>query len=144
MRTATWRPSDDQAFAAGWEFNLDTEATITDSSPVTGEGEEGFAWFELELSQTAGATISEDLQDGYELLDAFCVDRALRESAAMSRIRAAERVTSSGSSTATPSASTSNLTPCRLLLRRLARPRGQRGWRDRDPGDHAAADRHVR
>ena len=65
---------DDQAFAADWEFNLDTEATITDSSPVTGEGEEGYAWFELELSQTSGATVSEDLQDGYELLDAFCID----------------------------------------------------------------------
>ena len=43
------RRPDDQALAAGWEFNLDTEATIIDSSPITGDGEDGFAWFQLEL-----------------------------------------------------------------------------------------------
>ena len=83
---------DDQSLAAGWEFNLDTEATITDSSPVTGEGEEGNAWWELELSQTTSATITEDLQDGYELIDGFCIDLGALggESDPMSRIRAAE------------------------------------------------------
>ena len=65
---------EDQDFAAGWEFNLDTEASIIDSEPVTGDGEEGFAWFVLELSQSTDATMTEDLQDGYELIDAFCVD----------------------------------------------------------------------
>ena len=47
---------------------------IIDSEPVTGDGEEGFAWFVLELSQSTDATMTEDLQDGYELIDAFCVD----------------------------------------------------------------------
>jgi hypothetical protein len=65
---------DDQEFAAGWTFNLETDATILDSEPVTGDGEEGFAWFVLELGDSADATITEDLQDGYELIDAFCVD----------------------------------------------------------------------
>ena len=65
---------DDQDFAAGWEFNLDTDASIIDSEPVTGDGEGGFAWFVLELSQSTDATMTEDLQDGYELIDAFCVD----------------------------------------------------------------------
>ena len=40
--------TDDRDFAAGWEFNLDTDATITDSEPVTGDGEP--AWFQLKLS----------------------------------------------------------------------------------------------
>ena len=82
---------DDQTLAAGWEFNLDTEATILDSEPVTAEGEDGFAWWELELSQTTSATITEDLQAGYELLDAFCEDLGALEGETdpMSRIRAA-------------------------------------------------------
>ena len=50
---------------------------------MTGEGEEGFAWFELELSQTTGATLTEDLQDGYELIDAFCVDLGALERSPM-------------------------------------------------------------
>ncbi len=62
---------DDQDFAAGWEFNLDTDASIIDSEPVTGDGEGGYAWFVLELSQSTDATMTEDLQDGYELIDAY-------------------------------------------------------------------------
>ena len=81
---------EDQDFAAGWEFNLDTEASIIDSEPVTGDGEEGFAWFMLELSQSTDATMSEDLQDGYELIDAFCVDLGgLDEEAGVSRFKTA-------------------------------------------------------
>ena len=44
--------TDDLSFAAGWEFNLDTDATITDSEPVTGDGERGNAWFQLKLSES--------------------------------------------------------------------------------------------
>ena len=81
---------EDQDFAAGWEFNLDTEASIIDSEPVTGDGEGGYAWFVLELSQSTDATMTEDLQDGYELIDAFCVDLGgLDEEAAVSRFKAA-------------------------------------------------------
>ena len=59
---------------------------------MTGDGEDGFAWFELELSQTTGATLTEDLQDGYELIDAFCVDLGVlgEGSDAMSRLKAAD------------------------------------------------------
>ena len=64
--------TDDLSFAAGWEFNLDTDATITDSEPVTGDGEP--AWFQLKLSDSTGATVGEELQDGYELMDAWCVN----------------------------------------------------------------------
>ena len=81
---------DDQDFAAGWEFNLDTDATIIDSEPVTGDGEDGFAWFVLELSQSTDATMTEDLQDGYKLIDAICYDLGgLDEEAAVSRFKAA-------------------------------------------------------
>ena len=82
---------EDQDFAEGWEFNLDTDASIIDSEPVTGDGEEGYAWFVLELSQSTDATMTEDLQDGYELIDAFCVDLgSLEEEApAASRFKAA-------------------------------------------------------
>ena len=44
----------------------------------------------LELSQSTDATMTEDLQDGYELIDAFCVDLGgLQEEAAQSRFKAA-------------------------------------------------------
>ena len=84
--------TDDQDFAAGWEFNLDTDATITDSEPVTGDGEDGSAWFELELAQSTDATVGEDLQDGYELIDAYCINFGglNEEPEAMSRIKAAD------------------------------------------------------
>ena len=77
---------EDQDFAAGWMFNLDTEASIIDSEPVTGDGEEGFAWFVLELGGSADASITEDLQDGYELIDAFCVDLTQEPEAAQGNI----------------------------------------------------------
>ncbi len=82
---------EDQDFAAGWEFNLDTEASIIDSEPVTGDGEGGYAWFVLQLSQSTDATMTEDLQDGYELIDAFCVDLGSlnEEGPAISRFKAA-------------------------------------------------------
>ena len=82
---------EDQDFAAGWEFNLDIEASIVDSEPVTGDGEGGYAWFVLELSQSTDATMTEDLQDGYELIDAFCVDLGAldEEPASVSRFNAA-------------------------------------------------------
>jgi hypothetical protein len=64
---------EDQELVGDWEFNLEADATIVDSMPVTG-GEDDPAWFELELGSTAYATVSEDLQDGYDLIDAFCVD----------------------------------------------------------------------
>ena len=78
------------SFAAGWEFNLDTDATITDSEPVTGDGEP--AWFQLKLSDSTGATVGEDLQDGYELIDAWCVNLGGLEvePEAMSRFKAAD------------------------------------------------------
>ena len=82
--------TDDRNFAAGWEFNLHTDATITDSEPVTGDGEP--AWFQLKLSESTGATVGEDLQDGYELLDAWCVNLGGLdvEPEAMSRFKAAD------------------------------------------------------
>ncbi len=44
----------------------------------------------LELSQSTDATMSEDLQDGYELIDAFCVDLgSLDEETGVSRFKAA-------------------------------------------------------
>jgi hypothetical protein len=64
----------DQSFPAGWSFNLDTDATITQSEDETAGGEDGFAWFVLELGEATDATVTEDLQDGFELVDAFCVD----------------------------------------------------------------------
>ena len=84
--------TDDQDFAAGWEFNLDTDATITDSEPVTGDGEDGAAWFQLELAQSTDATVGEDLQDGYKLIDAYCINLGglNEEPEAMSRIKAAD------------------------------------------------------
>ena len=84
--------TDDLSFAAGWEFNLDTDATITDSEPVTGDGEQGNAWFQLKLSESTPATVGEDLQDGYKLIDAWCVNLGGLdvEPEAMSRIKAAD------------------------------------------------------
>ena len=44
----------------------------------------------LELSQSTDATMTEDLQDGYELIDAFCVDLGdLDKESGVSRFKAA-------------------------------------------------------
>ena len=65
---------DDQTLAAGWEFNLDTEATIPDEEPVTAEGEDGFAWWSSSSRRRPAQRSPRTFRPGYELLDAFCED----------------------------------------------------------------------
>ena len=101
----------------------------------------------LELSQSTDATMTEDLQDGYELIDAFCVDLGSlnEEGPAISRFKAAaagdlvgELDGDSVSFTVEPE------TAYGCVFVNHLDPRGQRRWRDGDTGEHPPADRHVR
>ncbi len=63
---------DDQFAAEGWEFELELEqGSILDSVPVTGT--DGIAgWIVSFEGDGTSATVTEVLQDGFQLLDAFC------------------------------------------------------------------------
>ena len=66
--------TDDQTAGEGWEFQLDLEdGDIEEAFPVTDV--DGFAsWlFTLPIDGT-NATVTEVVQDNFDLIDAFCVD----------------------------------------------------------------------
>ena len=66
--------TDDQTPAEGWEFELELEdGTIEDAFPVTdGDGIAG--WLVSFGPGGTSATVTEVLQEDFELLDAFCVE----------------------------------------------------------------------
>ena len=64
----------DQDLAAGWTVNLETDGTVFGWNPVTGVGEFDNAFFSVEVDAPTEATITEEAQSGYELIDAACVD----------------------------------------------------------------------
>ena len=64
----------DQELAAGWTVNLETDGTVFGWNPVTGVDEFDQAFFSVEVDAPTEATITEEAQNGYELIDAACVD----------------------------------------------------------------------
>ena len=64
----------DQELAAGWTVNLETDGTIFGWNPVTGVDEHDQAFFSVAFDDPTKATITEEAQRGYELIDASCVD----------------------------------------------------------------------
>ena len=64
----------DQELAAGWTVDLETDGVIFGWNPVTGVDENDAAFFSVAFDDPTEATITEEAQPGYELIDALCVD----------------------------------------------------------------------
>ena len=64
----------DQELAAGWTVDLETDGAIFGWNPVTGLDERDHAFFAVAHDVPTEATISEEAQRGFELIDAACVD----------------------------------------------------------------------
>ena len=64
----------DQELAAGWTVNLETDGSIFGWNPVTGVEERGKAFFAVAFDAPTEATITEEAQPGFELIDASCAD----------------------------------------------------------------------
>ena len=64
----------DQELAPGWTINLETDGTIFGWNPVTGVDETDQAFFSVAFDDPTEATITEEAQQGYDLIDASCVD----------------------------------------------------------------------
>ena len=66
--------TDDQTPGEGWEFELDLEdGNIEEAFPVTDADGIGGWLFTLPIDGT-NATVTELIQDNFDLIDAFCVD----------------------------------------------------------------------
>lgn len=66
----------DQQLAAGWTVNLETDGSIFGWVPVTGLEEMDHAFFAVAYDTPTEATITEEAQLGYKLIDASCVETA--------------------------------------------------------------------
>jgi hypothetical protein len=66
----------DQQLAAGWTVNLETDGSIFGWVPITGVDERDHAFFAVAYDAPTEATITEEAQHGYKLIDASCVETA--------------------------------------------------------------------